>query len=205
MTLLSRISVACLLAFTLASCRKNVQMVREYRVLEPLPPVPVSVIEDAPPPINVIRTLPVSAVAKAAPLNPYELPRYEAKKPRIAIFRKPKKAKPVVVNSPKPDPPEKGPIPDETTTQPTIELGDVMTNSQRGAELGVVDQILGETTATLARLEGRALSERQRQQYEQSQNFAARARGFRQTDLAAAKAFAERARVLARELAQQVK
>jgi hypothetical protein len=80
-------------------------------------------------------------------------------------------------------------------------LGDILTPDEQKQYTASIDQSLTHARASLNSIGGRQLNQDQQRQVEQIRNFIEQAQKTRATDLAGAKSLAERAEVLARDLA----
>jgi hypothetical protein len=90
------------------------------------------------------------------------------------------------------------------TPTPAPKLGDVLTADQQKRFNASVDQSLAHAQASLESVERRQLNKDQQAEVEQVRSFIQQAQGARSSDLAGAKSLAERAEVLARDLAASV-
>lgn len=190
---------AVLLCLLVAGCRKQTGP-RVYRPLVLMPPPTIPVALETPRPIDVARTLPNVAARMPRPLD--TLPPYV--KPPVRTVKRPK-SKPVqsaktVPGTPVTTPPAEAVEEPET---PVIELGEVMPEASRRAGEAEIDKVLEEVSGIVRRARGRNLSLQQEERLQQVRSFAQRSRAFKRTDMASAKAFAERALVLARELSAE--
>jgi hypothetical protein len=80
-------------------------------------------------------------------------------------------------------------------------LGDILTPDERKQYSASIDQSLSHAQTSLNSITGRQLSKDQQAEVEQIRNFMQQAQGTRSSDPAGAKSLAERAEVLARDLA----
>lgn len=87
---------------------------------------------------------------------------------------------------------------------PAPKLGDVLTSGEQKQLSASIDQSLSRAQASLNRLSGRQLNKDQQSEVDQIQSFMKQARATRNSDPSGAKSLAERAEVLARDLAANV-
>ena len=87
---------------------------------------------------------------------------------------------------------------------PSPKLGDVLTAAQQRQLNVAIDQSIGRAQASLNSIGRRQLPSDQQAVVDQVRNFIQQARELRNSDLAAARSLAERAEVLARDLAARV-
>jgi len=96
------------------------------------------------------------------------------------------------------------PAPANVPNQP-LRLGEMLTPEQERQYNSAMDQSLQRAQANIARVSNRQLSKEQQGVVAQVRSFIEQAQGTRKTNLTAAKSLAERADVLARELARTVR
>jgi hypothetical protein len=84
---------------------------------------------------------------------------------------------------------------------PAPKLGDILTPDEQKQYSASIDQSLSRAQSSLNSIAGRQLNKDQQAQVEQIRNFMEQARATRSSDAAGAKSLAERAEVLARDLA----
>lgn len=84
---------------------------------------------------------------------------------------------------------------------PPPKLGDILTPDEQRQFNASIDQSLSHAQASLNSIAGRQLNKDQQAEVEQIRNFMQQAEATRKSDLAGAKSLAERAEVLARDLA----
>jgi hypothetical protein len=87
---------------------------------------------------------------------------------------------------------------------PAPKLGDVLTSDEQKQLSASIDQSLSRAQASLNRLSGRQLNKDQQSEADQIQSFMKQAQATRNSDPAGAKSLAERAEVLARDLAASI-
>ena len=97
-----------------------------------------------------------------------------------------------------PSPPPAGPA---APAAPAPKLGDVLTANEQQKYTAAIDQSLSKAQTSLNAIGGRQLNKDQQADVEQIRNFIKQAETTRSSDPAGAKSLAERAEVLARDLA----
>jgi hypothetical protein len=83
-------------------------------------------------------------------------------------------------------------------------LGDILTADEQKQYVAAIDQSLAHAQTSLNSIGGRQLNKDQQAQAQQIRNFIEQARAARGSDPAGAKSLAERAEVLARDLAASI-
>ncbi|MGP0071580.1 MAG: hypothetical protein ACLPWF_06560 [Bryobacteraceae bacterium] len=135
------------------------------------------------------------ATTPAQEPSPYQVnkPPQAAKKPA----RSTPSPAPAAASTASPSPAPAAPAP----ASPAPKLGDILTPDEQKQYTASIDQSLTHARASLNSIAGRQLNQDQQAQVEQIRNFMQQAQKTRATDLAGAKSLAERAEVLARDLA----
>jgi hypothetical protein len=110
-----------------------------------------------------------------------------------------KPARPVA--APTPVPVAAPPTPPTAPAAPPPKLGDVLTPEEQKQFSASVDRSLSHAQSSLNAINGRQLSKDQQAEVEQIRNFMQQAQSTRNSDPSGAKSLAERAEVLARDLA----
>jgi hypothetical protein len=113
----------------------------------------------------------------------------------------PAAAKPIRSAAPTPAPPAPTPAAPPAPAQPAPKLGDILSADDQKQFSASIDQSLSRAQVSLNSIGGRQLNKDQQAQAEQIHNFMKQAQVTRGSDLAGAKSLAERAEVLARDLA----
>ncbi len=149
----------------------------QKKVAAPLPPVPAA--QPATVPDTTQETTPPPATPPATP----------------APARRP--SRPAAPSTPPANTPP--------ASQQPLRLGDMLTPEQQRQYNTAIDQALGRAQANLAAVANRQLTNQQQATLAQVQNFIEQAQTTRRSDLAGAKSLAERADVLARDLAKSVR
>jgi hypothetical protein len=93
------------------------------------------------------------------------------------------------------------PTPAPAPATPAPKLGDILTPDEQKQYSASIDQSLSHAQASLNSIAGRQLNKDQQAQVDQIRNFMEQARTSRASDASGAKSLAERAEVLARDLA----
>jgi hypothetical protein len=170
------------------------------KVAIPVPPPPAT-NQPAPP------TPAPAAATSATPTSgtttqPQEPASYQVNKPPqpSAAAKKPTRSAPAPAPSPAPSA-----SPSPAPASPAPKLGDILTPDEQKQYNASVDESLSHAQNSLNSLRGRQLSKDQQAQVEQIQNFMQQAQKTRASDLAGAKSLAERAEVLAKDLAANVR
>jgi len=96
------------------------------------------------------------------------------------------------------------PAPPAPASTPAPKLGDVLSSDEHKQLSASIDQSLSRAQASLNRLSGRQLSTDQQSEVDQIQSFMKQAQATRNSDPSGARSLAERAEVLARDLAAHV-
>lgn len=168
------------------SCQKR-------QVAVPVPPPP-SVTQPAPQATAPAATNP----APSTPNNPQQ-----AQEPSTYQVNKPpqpaRKAVRPTTSSPAGSSGSAASAPPPASTPP--KLGDILTPDEQKQYSASIDQSLSRAQASLNSIGGRQLNKDQQGEAEQVRNFIEQAKAARASDLAGAKSLAERAEVLARDLA----
>ena len=97
--------------------------------------------------------------------------------------------------------PAPGPAASPAPAESSPKLGDILSADQQKQYSASIDQSLSHAQASLNSIRERQLNKDQQAQLEQIRNFLQQAQATRGSDLAGAKSLAERAEVLARDLA----
>ncbi len=171
----------------------------------PLPPPPVSTpAAPAPAPVAGAATKNGQAPS-SAPSTPTTTPRaqqqntYQVNKPPQPTPAPKKPARPA---APAPAPaPTVEPVTPPPPPTPAPKLGDVLTADEQRQYDTAIDQSLSHAQASLTSVGARQLNKDQQAQVEQIRNFMQQAQSTRNSDPMGAKSLAERAEVLARDLA----
>jgi hypothetical protein len=197
--------VSVLMMLAVSGCGRRRMPTSVYRPIIPLPPSTFPVQLDPPPvPVDLARTLPSPIQRLPNPVA--KLPVYSKPKPVQNVRRRARAKVPVAESKPDSAPAaDVKPADVKPAEVEVMELGEVMPSSERRAELAAVNQTLAATNGLIQRLTGRRLTPGQQDRLTQIQDLAARAQAFRATDLGSAKAFADRAMLLARDLAGEVR
>ena len=181
------IPLVLLLAVSAIACRKTAQPVLAVPAAPAATTAPVEPMEQ-PPQQTPVTTQPPPALPQpsVAPPPPEEA---QPKKPVRRASRSTTPATPATSPS---------------TNQP-LRLGEMLTPEQERQYNTAMDQSLQRAHANIARVSRRQLSKEQQSVVAQVQSFIEQAQNTRKTNLTAAKSLAERADVLARELARTVR
>jgi hypothetical protein len=143
-----------------------------------------------------------SAAPNSQPATQPEAPgSYQVNKPAPAAKKPARPAAspaPVPASSATPTPAAPPPPPAPT---PAPKLGDVLTADERKQLGSAIDQSLANAQASIDHIRGRQLTAAQAEDLEQIRNFVKQAQTTRESDPGGAKSLAERAEVLARDLA----
>jgi hypothetical protein len=164
------------------SCQKR-------QVSTPVPQAPAAIqpAAQAPAPTPSVPSAP-NAVT---PAQAHEVSPYQVNKTPAAAAKKPAKS---------PTPPAAA-TPVSAPDAPAPKLGDVLSADQQKQLSATTDQSLARAQASLNSIGTRQLSKDQQSQVEQIKNFMKQAQSRRESDSTGAKSLAERAEVLARDLA----
>ncbi len=167
--------------------------------LPPPPPLRSQPRRDRPPRLQ-IRNLPVPATTTPA----QEPSPYQVNKPPQPAARKPARsatAPATAPTNPSVSAPTTAPAASAAPPAPPPKLGDVLTPDERKQYSASIDQSLSHAQTSLNSIAGRQLNKDQQAEVEQIRNFMQQAQGSRGSDPGGAKSLAERAEVLARDLA----
>lgn len=175
-----------------ASCHKK-------QVAVPLPPPPV---ENQPAPATPEPTTTHPEVPSPVDTThaPEPAPYQVNKPPQPAPAKKPSRS----ASTPAPAPAAPAPVPaapPPTPPAPPPKLGDILSPDEQRQYNASIDQSLSHAQASLSAIAGRQLDKDQQTQAEQIRNFIQQAQTTRSSDLGGAKSLAERAEILARDLA----
>jgi hypothetical protein len=198
---LCALSVVLLLVAFESSCHKR-------RVAVPVPPPPASI--PAPEESHPSTTTP--AKTPAATQQPAAQPAPAAKEPPRYQVNRPPQSEPQPQQTP---PPRRSSRPSSgTTAEPNAagqpnpppsnqapRLGDILTPEQERQYNAAIDQSLASAQTSLGSLTNRQLTKEQQAVVAEIQSFIQQAQTTRKTNLPAARSLAERANVLARDLA----
>lgn len=175
------------------ACRR-----KQVAVPVPPPPAPISQPHSSDQPTTPAPDSSAKPAGPAAPSsNPQQSP-YQVNKPAQPPPAAPRKASrstappstPPGAPAPSPAPPAQAPV-----------LGDIVTPDQQRQLNAAIDQSLSRAQASLASIANKELSKDQQALVEQIRNIIQQAQGVRSSDLPGAKSLAERAEVLAKDLA----
>lgn len=165
----------------------------QRQVSVPLPP-PHAAIQPAPPP----PAAPAATSSEATPVTTHqqEPSPYQVNKPPqpVPAVKKPARSASAPATTP-------APTPATTPAAPPPKLGDILTPDERKQFSASIDQSLSRAQASLNSIGGHALTKDQQAQVDQIRNFMQQAQTTRASDPSGAKSLAERADVLARDLA----
>lgn len=163
-------------------------------------PVPAPEPLPAPPAINTPAPSPANAptVQAQEPLPPYQV----NKPPQNAAKKPVRSAASSTAAQPAPSPAATPPV---AVPVAPPKLGDVLTEDQEKQYSASIDQSLSRAEASLNALGGRQLNKDQQAEVEQIRSFIQQAKAARTSDASGAKSLAERAEVLARDLAASFK
>ena len=216
---LAVLSVAVLLALSQAACHHG----RRTGGV-PLPPAPTATApgaSSAPSQTTPSQTPPAQAggeggkPAASAPTTVTEIPpppttHQENRPAQETRPRKPRPASTTPANPPATTPATTPPATQPAPPQPATpvnppRLGAILTPEQQREYNNAIDQSLARAQASLGSIANRSLSSEQQTTVEQVQAFVRQAQEARKNDLSAAKSLAERAEVLARDLAASLR
>jgi hypothetical protein len=171
---------------------------RQATVPVPTPPAANQSASPAPPPAttNSQTPSPGAATTHAADSTPYQV----NKPPQPAPASK-KPVRSATAPAPTPAPAATTPATPAATPAPAPKLGDILTPDEQRQYSAAIDQSLAHAQTSLNAIGGRQLNKDQQTQVEQVRNFMQQAQSTRASDPAGAKSLAERAEVLARDLA----
>ena len=127
--------------------------------------------------------------------SPYQV----NKPPHPAAAKKPARSAAAPATSPAPS--ALAPTAPSAPPAPPPKLGDILTPDERKQYGASIDRSLTHAQTSLNSIAGRQLNKDQQTEVEQIRNFMQQAQGIRASDLGGAKSLAERAEVLARDLA----
>ena len=186
---------ACLLLFLVweSACHTR-------QVAVPLPPPPAAAVP--PPSPAPVPAAPSSEQPKpVTTTHPQEPAPYQVNKPAqpppVPAAKKPARS----TTAPTPAPPATAPASAPPAPAPPPKLGDILTADEQKQFSVAIDQSLAHAQASLSTIAARQLNKDQQAEVEQIRNFIQQAQGTRGSDPAGAKSLAERAEVLARDLA----
>lgn len=185
-----------------SSCQKK-------QVVVPLTPTPVASpapapeAEEAPAPTPATTEAPAPTTTTPAPTTSthpaQDSSPYQVNKPPVPA---PAAKKPVRAAAPPQPAPAATPAPaPPVPPAPAPKLGDVLTSDEQKQYSASIDQSLSQAQASLNFIGTRQLNKDQQAEVEQIKNFMQHAQSTRASDPAGAKSLAERAEVLARDLA----
>jgi hypothetical protein len=178
------------------SCQKR-------QVVVPLPPPPATTNQQAP--SSAPATTTTSEASSPGTTKPaQESSPYQVNKPPqpAPAAKKPARSTPPPASTAAPPPPAAPVAPTPPApTAPAPKLGDVLTPDEQKQYNASIDQSLSQAQNSLNSIAGRPLKQEQQAEVEQIRNFMQQAQATRASDLAGAKSLAERAEVLARDLA----
>jgi hypothetical protein len=149
---------------------------------------------------------PSSAASVPAATTPAQEPApYQVNKPPQPAAKKPARSAAAPATAPATNPAISAPAPAPAVPSappaPAPKLGDVLTPDERKQYSASIDQSLSHAQTSLNSIAGRQLNKDQQAEVEQIRNFMQQAQGSRGSDPGGAKSLAERAEVLARDLA----
>lgn len=160
----------------------------------PPSPAPAPPPTIAPPPKVEAQTEPIPTLPEGVePAIPAPKP---PAKPRRAVRRPP------VRGAAPPAAPEPAPAPETPPAEPVLQLAPLLSAEQQASYNAAIDAALQRAEANLARLDPRRLNGSQRANFLRARSFVEQARQARATDLRVARSLAERADLLARDLAR---
>lgn len=187
-----------------ASCRRRQVSVPLSRPPAPSARRPTPEPQPLPPP-PAIGTPAPSPASTAPPVQAQEPPAtYQVNKPAPAASKKPARSSPAPAVAPAASTAASSPAPAPAAVAPP-RLGDVLTDDQEKQYSASIDQSLSRADASLNALNTRQLNKDQQSEVEQIRSFMQQAKSTRGSDPAGAKSLAERAEVLARDLAASFK
>jgi hypothetical protein len=165
------------------------------QVSAPLPPPPA-----ASQPASTAPVPPTATSSEAPPITTHapEPSPYQVNKPPQPL---PAAKKPARSATAPATPAAPAPTPATTPAAPPPKLGDILTADEQKQFSASIDQSLSRAQASLNSIAGRTLNKDQQAQVDQIRNFMQQAQTTRASDPSGAKSLAERADVLARDLA----
>jgi hypothetical protein len=181
-----------LLLLSESACQK-----RQGSVPVPSPPAPAAPSQPTEPAPAPASTASAPAAASGTAPVPAQEPNnsYQVNKPPQAAAKKPSR----------PATPAAAPSPGEPAGSPALvpapKLGDVLTPDEQRQYNASIDQSLSRAQASLNSIGGRQLSKDQQADVEQIRSFMQQAQASRGSDLPGAKSLAQRAEVLAKDMA----
>ncbi len=170
----------------------------------PVPPPPAAnqpASSAAPPPATSNSQTPSSG---AATTHAQDSSPYQVNKPPQPATASKKTARSPAAPPPASSQPASTATPPPASTAPAPKLGDILTPDEQRQYSAAIDRSLAHAQASLNAIGGRQLNKDQQAQVEQIRNFVQQAQSTRASDPAGAKSLAERAEVLARDLAASV-
>src|SRR5580704_2236522 len=159
---------------------------------------------------NALQPAPAPAPAAESPQPPGPGTTTQAQEPSPVPYQLNKAPQPAPAKKPAPSPsataPASNPAPSPPVSPtpapaPAPKLGDILTPDAQKQYNASIDQSLSHAQTSLNSIGGRQLNKDQRAEVEQIRNFMQQAQTARASDPAGAKSLAERAEVLARDLA----
>jgi len=186
-------SFVLFLVWASSACHKK-------QVSVPLPPPAVTKQPEAPEPSPAAATseTPVPNPSPVTSTHPAEPTPYQVNKPPqpAPAVKKPVRSATAPAAGSTPAPP-----PAPAPAAPAPKLGDVLTDDEQKQYSAAIDQSIGRAQGSLNSIGGRQLTKEQQAEVEQIRNFIQQAQNARGSDASGAKSLAERAEVLARDLA----
>ncbi len=173
---------------------------QQKRVAVPVPSPPPSVqppASPAPATATAPASTPVPSSGTATPSQ--ESSPYQVNKPPQTAAKK--AARPTTAPAAATSPSPATPAPAAPAATPAPKLGDVLTADEQRQYSAAIDQSLSHAQTSLHSIGGRQLNKDQQAELEEIRNFVQQAQSTRSSDPAGAKSLAERAEVLARDLA----
>ena len=169
------------------------------QVVVPLPPPPAATLPVAPAPATAAETKPSSSASAPAAPRSQQPDTYQVNKPAqpAAVPKKPVRS---AAPAPAPAPSAEPATPPAPPT-PAPKLGDVLSADEQRQYNAAIDQSLSRAQTSLNSVGTRQLDKDQQAQVQQIRNFIQQAQSTRNSDPTGAKSLAERAEVLARDLA----
>jgi hypothetical protein len=177
---------------------------QQKRVAVPVPSPPPSVQPPASPAPAIVTapaSTPAPSTGTATPSQ--ESGPYQVNKPPQTAAKKAARptTAPATATSPTPAGPAAPTLAAPPAPAPAPKLGDVLTADEQRQYSAAIDQSLSRAQASLHSIGGRQLNKDQQAEMEEIRNFVQQAQSTRSSDPAGAKSLAERAEVLARDLA----
>jgi hypothetical protein len=178
---------------------------RTRQAAVPLPSPPPSINPPAsqgtaPATANSETPAPPTTTTPAQEPTPYQVNK-PAAQPAARKPARPATAQPTAPTNPSVSAPASAPATSAAPPAPPPKLGDVLTPDERKQYGASIDQSLSRAQTSLNSIAGRQLNKDQQAEVEQIRNFMQQAQGSRGSDPGGAKSLAERAEVLARDLA----